>query len=440
MQNRNIFERESIQNHDLGLPEGDASLMAAFNQVIDIMPGTADILLPELLNALREHLDMEIGFISQFKDGRREFLYVSDGLGDGPVAVGNSDPLEETYCFRIAQRSLSGLIPDARKHPELKELEVTDRLGIRTYAGVPIHTQSGQVFGTLCCYSSTPDKALGEQSVAFMTVIADLIGAILEREHAEKQRRRRQRESIRNIINSDGLRAVWQPIVDTVTGRIAGVESLARFNTQPYYPPNEWFDIAQNAGLGIELECRAIEKGLAVLPELPEGAYVACNVSGRTLISPELQDVFRGRDLSQAVLEITEHDIIDDYQLLLEALEPLRARGLRLSVDDFGNGHSSFQHIVHLEPDFIKLDRSLVRDIDRNANARKVLHALAGFAFNSGSELVAEGVETRAELEVLQKMGISRIQGYLLHKPLEQAELQEVIAGRKSRVAVRVAR
>lgn len=214
--------------------------------------------------------------------------------------------------------------------------------------------------------------------------------------------------------------------VDAATGKLTGVESLARFQTDPYRPPNLWFDEAVELGIGTELEKNAFARGMAIREYLPRDVYVGCNLSGATFLEPEFQEFFRQQDLNQIVLEITEHDAIKDYSELAASLSEFRSQGLRLAIDDFGAGYAGFRHIVELNPDIIKLDMSLVRNIDRAPTIQSVVRALVGFAEEHGSNLLAEGVETQAELSMLQSLGIRRAQGYFFHKPLQRAPLLEL--------------
>lgn len=130
------------------------------------------------------------------------------------------------------------------------------------------------------------------------------------------------------------------------------------------------------------------------------------------------------------VLEITEHSTVQDYDKLEYTLRPLRARGMRLAVDDAGAGHSSFRHILRLQPEYIKLDISLTRNIDADPARRALAAALIGFASETGSELIAEGVETEAELATLRALGIHKAQGYLLGRPGTFEAAQRMMADR----------
>jgi EAL domain-containing protein (putative c-di-GMP-specific phosphodiesterase class I) len=117
------------------------------------------------------------------------------------------------------------------------------------------------------------------------------------------------------------------------------------------------------------------------------------------------------------VLELTEHAPIEEYDALQAALASLRSAGLKLAIDDAGSGYASFRHILRLRPDIIKLDQSLIRDIDLDQGRRALALGLITFANETGCTIVAEGVENERELAVLQSLGVAAAQGYLLGRP-----------------------
>jgi EAL domain-containing protein (putative c-di-GMP-specific phosphodiesterase class I) len=117
------------------------------------------------------------------------------------------------------------------------------------------------------------------------------------------------------------------------------------------------------------------------------------------------------------VLEITEHVSIAGYTEFKHSLEVLRARGVRIAVDDAGAGYASFRHILNIQPDIIKLDMSLTRNVDSDSGRRALASALIRFAQETGCEIIAEGVETAAELDTLRALGVTRAQGYYLGRP-----------------------
>jgi EAL domain-containing protein (putative c-di-GMP-specific phosphodiesterase class I) len=183
-----------------------------------------------------------------------------------------------------------------------------------------------------------------------------------------------------------------------------------------------WFAEAAEVGLGPALEIAALRIGLSALGHLPSNVYVSVNVSPETILSGGLSGALGGMPASRIVLEITEHAHIDDYDGLLGVLSPLRDRGVRIAVDDAGVGYSSLQRILQLQPDLIKLDITLTRNISLDPARKALASALVAFARETGSRIIAEGVETQSELHTLGSIGIQKAQGYFLGRPMPLAE------------------
>jgi EAL domain-containing protein (putative c-di-GMP-specific phosphodiesterase class I) len=231
-------------------------------------------------------------------------------------------------------------------------------------------------------------------------------------------------------MSSDQLLSVYQPIVDVRTGKVAGFESLTRFLGEPKRAPDVWFAEAAALGLGVDLEILAAKRGLRALSSLPDTVYVGVNLSPAALLDRRLYELIAQWPARRIVLEITEHDIVKEYQLLLNALEPIRARGAKLAVDDAGAGYSSFKHILRLRPDYIKLDISLTRGIDQQPAHRALAAAITNFGNETGSVVVAEGVETEAELRTLKDLNVGKVQGFLFGKPEPISVAEETVAKR----------
>jgi EAL domain-containing protein (putative c-di-GMP-specific phosphodiesterase class I) len=196
-----------------------------------------------------------------------------------------------------------------------------------------------------------------------------------------------------------------------------GVEALSRFDPDDGKTPDKWFDAAWRVGLGLELELAAVRAALDHLERIPNGPYLSVNVSPGTAISPRLTDMAARFPAHRIVLEITEHARVADYEALNRALRELRAQGLRLAVDDAGAGFASLRHILQLDPDLIKLDRSITDGIDTASASRALGRALASFATEIGAAMTAEGIETQSELEALRAMGVPQGQGFYLARP-----------------------
>jgi EAL domain-containing protein (putative c-di-GMP-specific phosphodiesterase class I) len=211
------------------------------------------------------------------------------------------------------------------------------------------------------------------------------------------------------------LRIVFQPIVELATGRAAGYEALARFDTDPRRGPDAWFAQAHRVGLGDELEALALRAALAV-PGRPEGTFLAVNVSPSGLQSRLVRDALP-TDLSGLVIELTEHEPFGAGNGLDAALDALRARGARIALDDAGAGYAGLQQIIRVAPDILKLDRALVHGAHSDVARQALLEALIGFASTTGAVVCAEGVEGLDDLRALVDLDVTYAQGYGLARP-----------------------
>lgn len=224
---------------------------------------------------------------------------------------------------------------------------------------------------------------------------------------------------VQALLDNDDIAIALQPIL-TVDGQWTAVEAVARFADGR--PPTVWFAEAANAGLGVELELLAIRHALTVVAHLPAGVCLSFNASPALILDPRLADTLRSSDvvLSRLVLELTEHSPIGFYTDIAAALQPLRAEGMRLAVDDAGAGYASFAHVLQLRPDVIKLDRSLIANIDADPARRAFVTAIVLLGLELGASIIGEGVETPGELSTLADLGVDHVQGYLLARPTSQ--------------------
>ncbi len=227
------------------------------------------------------------------------------------------------------------------------------------------------------------------------------------------------RAAVAQVLADNSLEMVLQPIMELDSGRIAGVEALSRFPADSNRSTEGWFALASAAGLGVELEAAALSRAVAVLPDLPDDVYLSVNLSPRALMSAELQAILSDTPLDGVVLEITEHARVPDYGALADVLQPFRARGARVAVDDTGSGFASLRHVLRLEPEIVKLDSSLTHHIDSDAVLRALGYTLKAFASAIGAETVAEGIENERELYALRFLGVPYGQGFFLHEALD---------------------
>ena len=271
-------------------------------------------------------------------------------------------------------------------------------------------------------------SGLGHLSAGVAADVVREFAGQLEREARVAEEQESLRDLIDRALEPGAITPVYQPIVDLRTSRIIGVEALARFMIEPSRPPDAWFHDAATDGRSAELEIAAIRAALAAFDDPALGSiYLSVNLSPQTIIESPALDAFFALPPEQIVLEVTEHAPVADYDALAAALASFRAAGGRLAVDDAGAGFASLRHILRLEPDVIKIDLSLTRDVDTDRRKRALTAAFVTFATELGISIVAEGIETASELSALRGLGVANGQGYFLRKPTSLHQAVEPI-------------
>jgi EAL domain-containing protein (putative c-di-GMP-specific phosphodiesterase class I) len=226
------------------------------------------------------------------------------------------------------------------------------------------------------------------------------------------------RGALARLIEGHGVTMVVQPIVERTSGEVHAYEALARFQTRGTDSPLHWFALADEFGMRAELELACLRVALRLLDDLPSGVRLSVNLSGPVLMGAGAQEMLAAeRDVSRLIVEVTEEALVQRDESLIAALAPLLARGAQFAVDDMGAGYSGLRQITALHPSYLKLDRSLVRGIDTDPDRAALLRALVGYAEHTGAHLVAEGVETAAELEAVAAVGVPLIQGWYYGRP-----------------------
>jgi EAL domain-containing protein (putative c-di-GMP-specific phosphodiesterase class I) len=212
---------------------------------------------------------------------------------------------------------------------------------------------------------------------------------------------------------------VFQPIVDLRTGATVGYEALTRFRDGSR--PEEMFATALACGLGIKLEMATLAAALDAARGLPTRMWLSLNVSPPLLADVDRLGTALGLRVRPLVLEITEHETIEAYGPLREAVLRL-GPGLRLAVDDAGAGIANFNHLVELRPDFVKIDAGLVRGVDTDVGRQAVVAGILHFAAAVSCQVIAEGVENETELAIVMKLGVTFGQGSYLGRPAPAGE------------------
>lgn len=277
------------------------------------------------------------------------------------------------------------------------------------------------------------------------TIVLARIRRMLQAENSTTNRET-QSDAIRHLklesqlasaIRSSGLQLHYQPIVSLRTGEIRGFEALARWPLPEggFCSPGEFIPVAESSGLVTELTRWAIAQAAADL-DLFAGAgpaarhlFMSVNASGRDLGVPDFErDVIEtwrqaGHHPRSLKIEVTESMMMRNPDQAREVLQRLRDAGFRISIDDFGTGHSSLAYLSQLPVDTLKIDRSFVTDISRSDVKMRMIRAILGIATALELETIAEGIETPAECEALAGVGTLYGQGYLFGRamPVETA-------------------
>lgn len=388
------------------------SLLTSFD--VEDHPGR---IIDRVMTAAREHLGLEVSFVSEFEGGQRVFRYAGGDLQRFQVQIAGAEPLEDTYCHRVVTGTMGPLIPDAANDPMSASFAVTEALNVGAYVGVPVQFSDGRVYGTLCCLSGSTAENLTERDVVFMRMAAALVAEQLEREDLESSERRAIHRRIRATIDDGSFHVLYQPIVALDGGHTMGYEALARFPSAPEAGPQPWFDDAWLVGLGAELELATARVALEGLDHVEEDAYLAINFSPETLLSSGFDRLFADVPLRRIVIEVTEHARVLDYAPVRRRLDELRASGARVAIDDLGTGHAGLNHLLQFRPEILKVDLSIVQGVRRDRMRRAIAATFATFAAHLGADLVAEGIESAEDQDALEILGLTAGQGFHIAKP-----------------------
>lgn len=230
-----------------------------------------------------------------------------------------------------------------------------------------------------------------------------------------------KRETLEYVLQHEAISIVFQPIVDLATAQLVGYEALSRGPHGRLYSPGVLFPYAAKVGLITELEivvsrCIAVE-AVALQPNLLFVNLSATTLSNITVVK-DIVDRLQPHT-SQLVIELTEHQAISPSNLenLKVELEPLRAQGVALAIDDVGSGFSRLQSIAELSPDWIKVDKPLVDRLGVSAMHRHIVNYLVRLAAAIKTRVIAEGVESKSQCDILREAGVDCAQGFYFGRP-----------------------
>jgi diguanylate cyclase (GGDEF)-like protein len=295
---------------------------------------------------------------------------------------------------------------------------------------------------------ATPEEMLREAEIAMVTAKSDPAKrhAVFEPSMSRQTIERIDLENdLRSGIERGELRLHYQPLIDLATDRIVGFEALVRWQhpVRGLIPPLSFIPLAEESGLILPLGRWVLENACrqaqAWQNALPGGAplFMSVNLSAREFAQSGLVEDVRdildrtGLDPAALEIEITESVLMDQSETGVRTLRQLRDIGVRLVLDDFGTGYSSLSYLKHLPLDTIKIDRTFVAGLDDEAD-RNIVDAVIALAHGLRIGVVAEGIETEAQFELLRAMGCDVGQGYLFARPLPSEEAGRLLAGKRA--------
>ncbi len=241
-----------------------------------------------------------------------------------------------------------------------------------------------------------------------------------------------KKEQFEEILQKELINPVYQPIISLVDGKVLGYEALSRIALQGcLLNPEEFFHMAEQMDCLWKTEELCRRKSLQHAVGKKDGVKLFLNVDPNVMKDPQFREGITCRYLKKygllpddIVFEITERNSIEDEEYFREVISHYRKQKFQIAIDDFGNGYAGMNRICALEPQYIKIDMQIIREIDRDNLKKSLVESMIQFCEKSDIYLIAEGIETREELKTLIKLGVHYGQGYFLLRP--QAELGNI--------------
>ncbi len=319
-------------------------------------------------------------------------------------------------------------------HAELEKPTTVSDLALTTQASIGVCLSPR--------HGTDPDQLLQKADIAMYVAKRARTGVHVYRAEDDQDTPRRLAllTDLRTAVERSAVQVAYQPKVDPATGRVLGVEALARWSrADGPVPPDEFIPLAERAGLITPLTEHILNTALAACASWRRAGHqlsVAVNLSPQLLTDGTLiQDVVQralqtsGVPAHALTLEITEGGLIADPVNGVRVLRALASLGVKLSVDDFGTGHSSLSRLTDLPVQELKIDKSFVQDIVHHRGRQAVTAASLQLGHALGLHVVAEGVESRAEFDYLRELGCDSIQGYYVSRPLPEQDFPRWLAG-----------
>jgi PAS domain S-box-containing protein len=380
-----------------------------------LQPGpSASATAAEICGELSALPGIDLAAILNFVDGDHATTLGVVAPPGAPLGPGRRLPVSRArYLY---ERALLGPWAETYRPRQIDRTygQAMAEIGMRAFAYAPIRNGEGLLglVGVGTC-DETYARHLVEHLPAvgeFAATASALLARDLEGDHA----RSRLHTLIQGIIAERRFQPVYQPIVDLIDDAVVGYEALTRFDDGTR--PDHRLADAWATDLGAELELATLDMAIFQARALPAGRWLDVNVSPRLLQDPTRIRTALAKADRPVVLEITEHDQVTDYRVLVDAIRSL-GETVRTAVDDAGAGIANFSHIIEIRPDFVKLDIGLVRGVNSDLGRQAMVIGMRHFARTAGCRLIGEGAETEAEARSLKSLGVDFGQGYYFGRP-----------------------
>ena len=362
-------------------------------------------------------------------------------------------------CFEMV---LAGdgpaVIPDLAKHPQFVARRLTvKRLEVASLASVPVRSPEGRILGMLTILGCQPRRAMAVDELRMLESLAEMAASQLELRRLRKAFDKNEprpappakcekeawprKPDLRRALDQRQFVLYYQPEIELSTRRIVGLEALIRWKhpERGLIPPMEFIPRAEESGMilpigdwGLTEACNQIQRWCYEDPR-HRSLRVCVNLSARQFAREGLADhveaLLRQFSISshQLGLEMTESSLIPDMRTALEVLGSLRRLGVSLLMDDFGTGYSSLSHLHSFPFDMLKIDRSFVGRITEGEQPLQIVRTIVDLARVLGMNVVAEGIETYEQYELLQQLGCRFGQGYLFARPLPAEAITQLL-------------
>ncbi len=423
----------------------EASRLAAL-RAFDILDTPPDPAFDNITQLAAEYFQADSAVIA-FADETR--VWIKSFWGDAVREIPRANSIFELV---LAQNG-PVTICDLRLDPRFRGVKLRFRTHSMLFVvSVPIRSTEGEILGNLSIFAERPRPPLAPHELQSLERMAEIITSQLELRMLRKQRERETKRpspqprkqpgwpkssDLRRALESGEFVLHYQPEVDLATRRIIGLEALIRWNhpERGLIPPMDFIPAAEDCGMilsigdwGLSEACRQIKHWARENPgQAPP--RVAVNLSARQFLRSGLTDhvesllAHSGTDSRQLGLEMTESSVMPNIHSAKEVMDGLRALGISLSMDDFGTGYSSLSYLHSFPFDVLKIDRSFVGRITEGSQPAQIVRTIIELARVLGLTVVAEGIETREQFQMLRQMGCQSGQGFYFARPMPAAEV-----------------